>query len=129
MKIGVFERNAPFNRDGDVTVRSFAVKQHAGFDVVVIGERNQCVQIQLFDLPALQIIGGTGAKWSAPVYAREIDRLASRFAVTLRLPMQKLSHHRQLLHKMRQVAEPFLRMFGVTVEGNSRTEGAEGRAI
>jgi hypothetical protein len=119
-------RDRPLQRDRDVLLRSFLLKEQARVDIVVVRQGDDRSKIKLLDLPPLQIERPAGANRASPVGSREVQSLASRGLMTLPLPLEELRNDGHSLQILRQVLELFLRVHCMAVH---RDSGAEYRSV
>jgi len=114
--------NGPLSGDGDVVEFRLGAEEGAGLDGVVVGEGDEGVEAEVFDLAGFDLMGEAFAERGGPVGAVEVEGNAGGAAAVILLAGDPGAEGAVTLKELADKAEVFARVAGVAVEGNSATK-------
>ena len=102
----------------------------AGFDVVMVGKRNQRSQAQfLFDLPGFEAIGFAGGKRRSPIDTAKVNDGVAIEMNAADFAFDHMRSDRDAGDVFGKAAQILAGMHGMAVQGNSRTPPIEFHVI
>ena len=108
--------SAPLHRNRNPPRARDRAQQHRRSDVVVVGNGDHRLQIQLLDLAAFQVKGQPGRHRRRPVAGRVVDAQPVHPLRTPLQPRQQRAHHRVLVAEVGQKIQRFVGLVGVAVQ-------------